>query len=148
MSTRNAVIVAVALLTAACGAKASGAPDIVVDRTVCSHCSMLISEPVYAAAFQTRDSDPRVFDDIGCMLDAVRSQAEVPINVWVQDAAGGGWLDAHQAIFVASPQLHTPMNGGVLAYANAAAAEKSVASYGGEVMRSFQELMILKGDAK
>ena len=148
MSTRNAVIVAVALLGAACGATASGAPDIVVDRTACSHCGMLISEPVFAAAFQTRDSDPRVFDDIGCMLDAVRRETAAPVNVWVQDAGGGGWLDAREAVFVASPQLRTPMNGGVLAYASAAAAEKSVAAHGGEVVRSFQELMTRKGAAR
>ena len=148
MSTFNAVIVAVALLAAACSAKAAGPPEIVVDASACSHCGMLISEPVYAAAYQARRQEPRVFDEIGCMLDAVRSETASPIHIWVQDAAGAGWLDADEAIFVASPRIKTPMNGGVLAYAEAAPAAKAAAAHGGDVVRSFDELKNRKGDAR
>ncbi len=142
------VILAFALLSAACSAKASGPPEISVDRTACSHCGMLISEPVYAAAYQTAGGEPRVFDDIGCMLDALRRDSASPADVWLQNAVGGGWLTSREAVFVASPQLRTPMNGGVLAYATAAAAEKAAAAHGGEVVRSLQELMTRKGDAR
>src|SRR6187455_3583862 len=99
MSTPRFVFVAFALLSAACSAKAAGPPEIAVDHTACSHCSMLVSEPVYAAAYQAYGKEPRVFDDIGCMLDAVRRETAVPIDIWVQDAAGAGWLDADEAIF-------------------------------------------------
>lgn len=142
------VIMAFALLSAACSAKVSGPPEIVVDRTVCSHCGMLVSELVYAAAYQAHDGEPRVFDDIGCMLEAVRRETASPVNVWLQDAAGGGWLDAHAATVVVSPEVRTPMSGGMLAYASAAAAEKAITARGGEVVRSFEELMTRKGDAR
>lgn len=148
MATRTLVIVAFALLSAACSAKAAGPPEILVDTTACSHCGMLVSEPVYAAAFQARGKEPRVFDDIGCMLDAVRREADTPVNIWVQDATGAGWLDAGHAIFVASPQIRTPMHGGVLAYGDAAAAATAVAAYRGRMLRSFAELATWKGDAR
>ena len=148
MSTPRLVIVAVALLSAACSARAAGPPEIVVDRTACSHCSMFVSEPIYAAAYQAPGEEPRLFDDIGCMLDALRRETASPIHIWVQDAAGAGWLDANAAIFVASPDIRTPMNGGVLAYADAAAAAKAAAAHGGQVVRSWPELMTLKGDLR
>ena len=148
MSTRTLVIVAFALLSAAGSANAAGPPEIVVDHTACSHCGMLVSEPVYAAAYQTPGKEPRVFDDIGCMLDAMRRETAPPITIWVQDAAGAGWLDADEATLVASPNIPTPMSGGLLAYADAAAAEKAATAHRGEVLRSFRELMTLKGEAR
>jgi copper chaperone NosL len=125
-----------------------GPPEIVVDRTTCSHCGMLVSEPVYAAAYQAGDNEPRVFDDIGCMLDAVRRETASPITVWLQDAAGAGWINADQATVVSSARIKTPMHGGMLAYANAVAAEKAAAAHGGRVVRSLQELMTSNGDGR
>ena len=148
MSTANRVIVAFALLVTACGAKVTGPPEILVDRTTCSHCGMLVSEPAYAAAFQADGEEPRVFDDIGCMLDALGRQTASPANVWVQDAAGGGWLDADEATFVASQRLRTPMGGGLLAYADAAAAQKAAGAHAGEVMRSLEQVMTWNGDTR
>ena len=142
------VVLAFALLSAACSAQASGPPEIAVDRTVCSHCGMLISEPVYAAAYQAAGGKPRVFDDIGCMLDALRRETPFPADVWLQNAVGGGWLTSREAVFVRSAQLRTPMNGGVLAYATAAAAGQAVAAHGGEVVQSLEELVTRKGDAR
>lgn len=148
MSIRFMVIVAFALLSAACSAKAAGPPDIVVDTTACSHCGMLISEPIYAAAYQADGQEPRVFDDIGCLLDAMRRAPAPPAKIWVQDATGAGWLDAHDAIFVASDTIRTPMRGGALAYADTIAAGAAATRHRGEVMRSVEELMEWKGDPR
>ena len=148
MSTANRVIVAFALLVTACGAKVTGPPEILVDQTACSHCGMLVSEPLYAAAFQAEGAEAQVFDDIGCMLEALTRETAPPTHVWVQDAAGGGWLDADDATFVGSAQLRTPMSGGLLAYAGAAAAEKAAQANAGAVMRSLEEAMTWNGDTK
>lgn len=148
MSTSRFVIVAVALLLAACSATMTGPPEIVVDRTVCSHCGMFVSEPAYAAAYQAPGQEPRVFDDIGCLLNAVRREPVSPDHVWFQDAAGGGWLTADEAIFVGSSRVRTPMSGGLLAYTDLAAAERAARTHDGEVVRSFEELMTRKGDAR
>ena len=148
MSTPHLVIVAVALLSAACSTTVTGPPEIVVDHTACSHCGMFVSEPIYAAAYQADGQEPRVFDDIGCLLDAVRRETAWPANVWVQDAAGAGWLDADEAIYVSSPRLRTPMSGGLLAYADLAAADAAATAHGGHVMRSLQELTTRNGETR
>jgi copper chaperone NosL len=148
MSKLTFAFVVVALLSTGCSVSADGPPQIVVDRTACSHCSMLVSEPIYAAAYQAGDSEPRVFDDIGCMLDAVRRESASPLTLWLQDAGGSGWMAAADAVVVASPQLRTPMGGGLLAYADAGAAEKAAAANGGRVLRSLPELMAWHGDTK
>ena len=106
------------------------------------------SEPVYAAAYQTQDQQARVFDDIGCMLDAVRRESAAPLHLWFQDANGGGWLDADTAVIVASTHVSTPMHGGFLAYATAAAAATAAAEHRGEVVGPLPRLMTWKGDAR
>jgi copper chaperone NosL len=148
MSTPLLVIAACALLSASCAATAADHPEIVVDQTACSHCGMLVSEPAYAAAYRAPGQEPRVFDDIGCMLDALRQETASSLNVWVQDAAGGGWVDADRAVFVGSSRVQTPMHGGVLAYADAAAAAAASAAHDGALIRSFVELMTRKGAAR
>jgi copper chaperone NosL len=148
MSIRNAVTIVLALLVTACGAKAWGPPDIALDKTACSHCGMLVSERVYAAAFQAPGTEPRVFDDIACMLDALRRETTSPLHVWLQDANGGGWLDAGAAIVVASHNVSTPMHGGFLAYADAATAATAAAAHRGEIVGSLPELMTWKGDSR
>lgn len=148
MPTTTAVIVAFALLATACRANVTGPPEIAVDGTPCSHCGMLVSEPAYAAAYRAAGRPPRVFDDIGCMLHALRREPASPITAWVHDAAGGGWLDADTAIFVSSPHLPTPMSGGILAYADAAAAAHAAEAHRGEVMQSLAELMARNGDGR
>ena len=148
MSNPGAVIVVLAVLLSGCGARTVGPPAIVADRIACSHCGMFVSDLQYAAAYQAHGNDPRVFDDIGCMLDAVRSETASPVTVWLQDAAGAGWIDADHATFVAAAQLKTPMSGGLLAYADPAAAEASAAAHGGRVLRSWQALITWKGEAQ
>jgi nitrous oxide reductase accessory protein NosL len=148
MSTLKIVFAALALLAASCSAKAMGPPEIVVDHTACSHCGMLVSELVYAAAYQAADHEPRVFDDIDCMLKAARQETASPITIWLQDAAGAGWIDADEAFVVAAADIRSPMGGGLLAYRDAGAAHKAADARHGRVIGSRQELIDWKGGAK
>jgi copper chaperone NosL len=122
------------LLAAGCAAHADGPPDIVLDRDACSHCGMLISDTRHAAALRTADGAVRVFDDIGCLRNAA-GQA-VGARMWVHDAADGSWMDAGEATFVVSPEVRTPMAGGVLAFRRAADAEQGAAKYHGRIVHS------------
>jgi copper chaperone NosL len=142
------LIVALALVTAACGASAAGPPTIAIDATACSYCGMLVSEPEYAAAYRPAGGEPWIFDDIGCMVKALRHEKAPIVEIWVQDAAGGGWIDAGEAVFVSSPNIRTPMHGGILAYPTARAAADAAAGHGGDVIASFTDLMNRTGDAR
>jgi copper chaperone NosL len=134
------LVLAAALLTAACGARPEGPPEIVVDRTPCSRCGMLISEPLYAAAYQAPGAEARVFDDIGCLRDAARGERGA-VTIWVRDAVDGRWMDGFEATVVASPSIRTPMGGGMLAYRDPAAADRGARRHKGRVIRSISEIL-------
>jgi copper chaperone NosL len=143
--------VAVAALTlaslSACGAQAPGPPEIVVDRSACSHCRMFISEPVYAAAYQAPDAEARVFDDIACLLAAARAETG-PLRYWVHDAADGEWIDGDTAVLVRSPEIRTPMAGGIIAFRTRAAADAAAARHHGRVVPSLQALLAEEGERR
>jgi copper chaperone NosL len=126
--------------TIACGTPTVGPPQIVVDRSACSHCGMLISEPLYAAAYQVPGADARVFDDIGCLRNAARAEAG-PLVFWFHDADDRGWIEGASAVFVESKQLRTPMGGGVIAYRNRPAADRAAVKHQGRVIQSVADLL-------
>jgi nitrous oxide reductase accessory protein NosL len=129
------------LLLAACVARAEGPPEIALDRTACSHCGMLISDAIYAAAYRPPGAAARVFDDIGCLLAAARREVSPPDRFWFQDAAGGGWTEGTTAVFVSAAALRTPMGGGIVAYRNREAAERAARSYRGQIVESLPALL-------
>jgi copper chaperone NosL len=143
----RAAVMALVLLTAAgCPARADGPPEIVVDRSACSHCGMLVSERVYAAAYRAPGSEARVFDDIGCLIAAARKESAGPLRVWFHDGGDGAWIEGDAAAFVASSDIRTPMSGGILAYRQESAAAAAAAKYRGEVVRTLADLMTRTGD--
>lgn len=113
---------------------ADGPPAITLDRSACGHCRMLVSELRTAAAWRTADGTMEVFDDIGCLLDAMRDQPAAPEKVWVHEAGGEGWLEADAAAFTFDRDVWTPMGSGLLAWPEGAAPA-------GAVTRSFAELL-------
>jgi copper chaperone NosL len=141
MTTRVLMILAVAA-SVACGVKADGPPVIQVDRTACSHCGMLVSEPVYAAAYRAPDSDPRVFDDIRCLLEAAHKEPHADaLRFWFHDAATAAWVGGGDVVFVSSPTLRTPMGGGLIAYRDRTAAREAAARHHGSVVDSVGDLL-------
>ena len=106
-----------ALTLAGCSAKADGPPPIQLDRTACAHCTMLVSDERHAAAYETAAGESRVFDDIGCLLDAARQEPQVEhLRFWFHDGHSGEWIRGDQAVFVKSDRVKTPMGGGIVAY--------------------------------
>ena len=140
-----AIALAAALLVAACAAHQAGPPEIVLDRSACSHCGMLVSERIYAAALRTSDRREQVFDDIGCLLAAVRAQSLTGAHVWVHDALRGTWIDGASATFVSAPSLRTPMAGGIVAFADRDAADRSAERLGAATVTSLARLLSQKG---
>jgi copper chaperone NosL len=133
------------MIAAACGSESAGPPEIVVDRTACSHCTMLVSERRYAAAYEAPGSDAKVFDDIGCLLQAAHKESATGLRYWFHDGNDGTWIEG-DPVFVVSPEFRTPMGGGIIAYRDVAAAEQAAGTYHGRVVRSLPELMNEKGE--
>jgi copper chaperone NosL len=149
MSSRFAPIAALSLLAWSCTAARSGPPEIVVDRSACSHCTMLVSEVAYAAGYQVPGEEARVFDDIGCMLEAMRRvglRGDRGMRAWFHDAGDRKWIEENAAVFVVGSNIRTPMGGGIVAYRDAARAEAAAAQHHGDVVRSIFELLNKKGE--
>ena len=141
MTTRVLLVLGLAA-SVGCGVRADGPPEMQVDRTACSHCGMLVSEPAYAGAYRAAGAEPRVFDDIRCLLEAARKEPSADqIRFWFHDAASGVWIDAKEAVFVASPTLRTPMGGGLIAYRDRSAAREAAARHQGRVIESLDQLL-------
>jgi copper chaperone NosL len=141
--TRLAAILALALSAAIARRAAEGGPPrIEVDRTACAHCGMLISEPMFAAAYRPLSGDARVFDDIACMLDAAgKEENPEALRFWFHDAATSRWIDGGAATFVSSASLKTPMGGGFIAYGDEAAAVRAATAQQGTVIRTLGDLL-------
>jgi copper chaperone NosL len=104
----------------------------------CAHCSMLITERRYAAQLLNARGKAFMFDAVECLRgfvqDGTVAAADIH-SIWVTDAAAGdGWIAAEEAAFLHSPELRTPMGGGLAAYASAAAAAAAAAELNGVVM--------------
>jgi copper chaperone NosL len=137
---RVTVLLAAIIAVSACHRASPGPPEIVVDQSVCSRCGMLISEPLYAAAYKAEGQAPRMFDDIGCLRAAARDE-DAPIVTWFHDAGDREWIPGAGTVFVASSTFHTPMGGGLIAFRDAAAAQRSALEHRGQVIPSVVDLL-------
>jgi copper chaperone NosL len=142
---RSAVLALVLLAASGCAARPDGPPEIVVDTSACSHCGMLISERIYAAAYRVPGSEGRVFDDIGCLIAAARKERTGNARFWFHDG-NGTVIEGDAAVFVASPNIKSPMGGGLLAYRDESAAGAAATQYHGEVVRSLADLLNRTGE--
>jgi hypothetical protein len=117
---------------------------------------MLISEPRFAGAYRA-GKETAVFDDIGCLLDALDEEK-------LETAGGGGsepapgdrhaeiwfldqeqrWMTVAEARFVRSDALGTPMGGGIQAFADRATAEETATRSGGSIVDDLAELRALR----
>ena len=115
--TLRLILLGAILLTAGCSAKADGPPAIQVDRTACAHCTMLVSDERFAAAYERPSGEARVFDDIGCMQEAMKAEtAPASLRVWYHDVETGEWIRGEEAELVKTDRFKTPMGGGIVAY--------------------------------
>jgi copper chaperone NosL len=134
---RTASLVVSMVLAVSCIA-AQGAPEILLDRTACARCGMLISELTGAASYRMASGETRAYDDLACLLgdlsDGVGYGIE-PSEIWVHDRVSEAPLRASEATFVRSQELRTPMGGGFAAFAEAGAAAAFSKSSAGEVLR-------------
>ena len=129
-------IVALILLTAACGgAAASGPPEINYGRDICIECNMIISEARFASAYRSADGSERIFDDVGGMILHGRETGELEdATAWVHDFETEEWVEATEAFFVPTRSVASPMGHGILAFADQARAEAFAADLDGEAI--------------
>lgn len=124
---------------AGCNRAVVGPPAIVIDRTACARCGMLVSEVRYAAAAEI-DGAPRIFDDIGCLLHDLQASTRPPGRLWFHDAVTGEWIDTPPA-FIRATSIRTPMGGGILAFSSIEAARAAAAERRASLIASTDALL-------
>lgn len=140
LPNRPLALFAVALLFA-CAAHVAGAPELVIDRSQCGKCGMLISDLAYSASLRGSDGSEKTFDDIHCLTQFVKGGKDAGLKIWVHDFDGEGFIDAASAHYVIASSIHAPMGGRVVAFAQLDAAEKFAGANGGRLVDSFDELL-------
>ena len=68
------------------------------------------------------------------------------IEVVHRSAGAPVGIEQERAVFAVSPEIRTPMGGGIVAYLGATRAEEVAARYHGKVVRSVSELLNQKGE--
>lgn len=131
----------ISLLFVSCsrGSAEIAPPEIHYGEDACAECNMIISDPRYACGFlyeiDAKQYQSVIFDDIGDMLSYVKTHPEHKIVAWyVHDFTSEAWLDAAQAHYVVSPEIHTPMAHGIAAHAALQAAQTMVQTLHGEIL--------------
>ena len=145
---RIAAVLLITVWAAACASRASGPPVMTIDRSACTRCGMLISEPAHAAAIRLPDGSDHLFDDIGCLVAHAQQHPADGVQYWFHDAADGQWIAGTQPVFVTSASLRTPMGGGIVAYRDRDAAERLAAGQTGRVVNDIESLIAAAGGTK
>ncbi|MEO8590978.1 MAG: nitrous oxide reductase accessory protein NosL [Flavobacteriales bacterium] len=98
------------------------APTIAFGQAECEFCRMNVMDQHFASAIVTKKGRTYAFDSPECMVQHVaegRVAEDKVAGWWVCDHAHPGVvIDATQAFFLLAPELHSPMNGNVAAFAS------------------------------
>lgn len=117
-------------------------PEIFYGQDVCDECSMIISDAKFAAATIDLKGNAHKFDDIGGMLVYHMDHPESQVRAYfVHDYNTQAWLRGETALYVRSPQIQSPMNDGIAAFADQTSAETYAARVGGTVNK-FDEIRV------
>jgi copper chaperone NosL len=113
-------------------------PVALAPEDMCDYCKMVISEKRYAAELIDSEGQAFKFDDIGCMANFIKSKRNTTKVVahFVMDFDSRQWIQADDAYYVRSPELTTPMNGGIVAFVEQSKAQEAVGKYHGMLLRS------------
>ena len=121
-------------------------PVAIAPEDMCAYCKMAISEKRYAAEFIDSEGQASKFDDIGCMVNFIKSKKNTTkiVAYFVMDFDERRWIKATDASYIRSSELNTPMNGGIIAFKDQAKAKEAADRYHGKLIR-FEDLFNLKG---
>jgi copper chaperone NosL len=130
--------IAAALASSACR-HPPPAPVEIEPYDVCSLCKMAMSERRFASELIDSEGAAHKFDDLHCLLSFRRQRQPRIAAAYVTDYETRNWVEASRAHFVRSSGFATPMGGGMVAFADRAAAERHAHAHGAAVLR-FTEL--------
>ncbi len=107
------------LFLAGCGDKEYKPKEISAETDVCEVCNMTISYMDYAGQIVFKNNDHLVFDDLGCLMEYIIDNGDSKIGAaYIKDETTNQWINVKDAVYVYEANYWTPMNYGVLAFAD------------------------------
>ena len=111
-------VIAVLFLTG-CGDKEYNPKEISAETDVCEVCNMTIAHMDYAGQIVFKNNDHLVFDDLGCLMEYIIDNGDGNIGAaYIKDESTNKWINVKDAVYVYEANYWTPMNYGVLAFAD------------------------------
>ncbi len=117
-----------------------GPEPISYGRDQCAYCRMILSRPGFAGETRSPTGVLRKYDDVGCLVLALRSEARETPEAWVEDHESHELVPLLTATLVVGSELDTPMRHGILAFADSSSAE-SFALDSGSRITAFEALL-------
>ena len=112
----------------------SGPEPLRYGRDACSRCRMLLSEPGFAGEMRDARGKLTRYDDLGCLLRALREAHAETTEVWVEDRQTKALLPLLKAALVAGKRVKTPMGHGIVAFVDARAARAFADAQGARIV--------------
>ncbi len=143
----HTLMLAAALILAAC----EPAPkDIMIGHDECAYCRMTISDKPFGSQLVSTTGKAWFFDSVECLaayeLDE-RVERERIHSRWVPDFENPDtWVNAHEAHYLYSDELRSPMGLNLSAYKDGRHAEANRNEYGGEI-KAWRAVMELVNEA-
>lgn len=116
--------------------------SIKVNDNVCYTCHMGIENVSQATQVLLKDGTPRLFDDIGCMVEYLATTQDQVEIAYVHDTPTGEWIPFATAHYVQDQSIHTPMSYGIAAFQTEQAAQKFQQEHGGHLYTSNELLQL------
>lgn len=105
----------------------------------CEHCRMTITDQKYGAEIISKKGKTFKFDAAECMLNFVNAKKidanEVGNYFVVNLAEPGKLIDAENAVYLISPNLHSPMGGNISSFADMTTADKFLKENSGVIYK-------------
>lgn len=145
MTARAGVL---AVLVAACGV--AGPEPLSWNEAACTHCHMTLADRRFGAEIITTKGRLLPFDDAGCAAEHVATRGiglDEVSSIWVIDFVRPDTLiPAATAHFVQSAAFHTPMGSGIIATADAQAADSLARASDGKLLTWTEVLALAERD--
>lgn len=135
------------LLIGACAQTPAGPPEIDYGIDVCEECGMSIEDPRFAASYRDATGTEHLFDEIGEMLVLANMLSHLEQGeFWVHDYTTQEPIPAADAYYLYGPDIVTPMNFRIVAFATEAEALAFAEINGGLPHRWHELVEMAKAD--
>ncbi len=115
----------------------SGPEPIRYGADQCNYCKMNVVDKTHAAQYVTKKGKQFKFDAIECMVHKIRDiggEQSLGLVLVADYANPGHMIDAHNAFYLISPEIKSPMGANLSAFSDRQVADQQKNIHGGDIL--------------